>query len=73
MSSSASESRNFERHKLRELTCRGWGVSVDYGLKKLPQRVRGCMGYFGISDVYRPNPELDSWIRQRVRMCFRKK
>ena len=28
------------------------------------------MGYFGISDYYRPIPEIDQWIRRRVRMCF---
>jgi len=28
------------------------------------------MGYFGISDYYRPIPELDHWLRRRVRMCY---
>jgi len=28
------------------------------------------MGYFGISDYYRPVPELDHWLRRRVRMCY---
>jgi len=28
------------------------------------------MGYFGISDYYRPVPELDQWLRRRVRMCY---
>jgi hypothetical protein len=32
--------------------------------------VRGWMNYFGISDYYRPIPELDSWIRRRIRMCY---
>ena len=27
------------------------------------------MGYYGISDYYRPIPDLDSWLRRRVRMC----
>jgi len=27
------------------------------------------MGYFGISDYYRPIPEIDHWLR-RVRMCY---
>jgi len=64
--------RAFEdfRHKLRELTGRSWGVSMDYRLNKLDQYVRGWMGYFGISDYYRPIPELDGWLRRRMRMCF---
>ena len=28
------------------------------------------MGYFGISQYYRPIPELDEWLRRRVRMCY---
>lgn len=58
------------RHHLRKLTGRSWGVSMDYRLHKLAQYVRGWMGYFGISDYYRPIPELDQWIRRRVRMCY---
>lgn len=27
------------------------------------------MGYFGISQYYRPIPELDEWLRRRIRMC----
>lgn len=64
--------RAFEdfRHKLRELTGRSWGVSMDYRLHKLTEYVRGWMGYFGISDDYRPIPELDGWLRRRIRMCY---
>jgi RNA-directed DNA polymerase len=57
-------------HNIRQLTGRSWGVSMDYRLHKLAQYVRGWMGYFGISDYYRPIPELDGWLRRRVRMCF---
>ena len=28
------------------------------------------MGFFGISEYYRPIPELDEWLRRRVRMCY---
>ena len=58
------------RHTVRKLTGRSWGVSMAYRLDKLAQYVRGWMGYFGISDYYRPVPELDLWIRRRVRMCY---
>ena len=37
---------------------------------KLTQYLRGWMGYFGISQYYRPIPELDEWLRRRVRMCY---
>lgn len=58
------------RHTLRRLTGRSWGVSMGYRLKRLAQYVRGWMGYFGISDYYRPIPELDQWLRRRIRMCY---
>ena len=64
--------RAFEdfRYHLRRLTGRSWGVSMAYRLHKLAQYIRGWMGYYGISDYYRPIPELDSWLRRRVRMCY---
>jgi len=58
-------------HRLRRLTGRSWGVSMDYPLHELAQYLRGWMGYFGISDYYRPVPALDGWwLRRRVRMCY---
>lgn len=30
------------------------------------------MNYFALSKYYRPLPELDEWIRRRVRMCYMK-
>ena len=64
--------RAFEdfQHRIRELTGRSWGVSMAYRFEKLAQYVRGWMGYFGISEYYRPVPELDEWLRRRVRMCY---
>jgi RNA-directed DNA polymerase len=58
------------RHRVRQLTGRSWGVSMQYRLGRLAQYVRGWMGYFGISQYYRPIPELDEWLRRRVRMCY---
>jgi RNA-directed DNA polymerase len=64
--------RAFEdfRHRIRELTGRSWGVSMRYRFDKLAQYLRGWMGYFGISEYYRPVPEIDEWLRRRVRMCY---
>ncbi len=47
------------RRRLRKLTGRSWGASMAYRLKKRSEYVRGWVGYFGISDYYRPIPELD--------------
>lgn len=58
------------KHNVRKLTGRSWGVSMAYRLDRLARYVRGWMNYFGISDYYRPIPEIDSWIRRRIRMCY---
>ncbi|WP_303909182.1 group II intron maturase-specific domain-containing protein [Thiohalomonas denitrificans] len=46
---------------------------MAYRLYKLAQYVRGWMGYFGISEYYRPIPGLDQWLRRRIRMCYWKR
>jgi RNA-directed DNA polymerase len=58
------------RHRVRRLTGRSWGVSMGYRFHQLARYLRGWMNYFGISDYYRPVPELDHWIRRRIRMCY---
>ena len=32
--------------------------------------LRGWTAYYGISQYYRPIPELKEWIRRRIRMCY---
>jgi RNA-directed DNA polymerase len=58
------------RYRLRRFTGRSWGVSMEERLTQLAWYLRGWMGYFGISDYYRPVPELDHWLRRRVRLCY---
>jgi len=43
---------------------------MDYRMHKLGQYLRGWLGYYGISQYYEPIPELDNWIRRRIRMCY---
>jgi RNA-directed DNA polymerase len=61
--------REFKR-RIRLLTGRSWFVSMGYRLRKLTEYIRDWMNYFGISEYYRPIPELESWLRRRVRMCY---
>jgi len=58
------------RHRLRKLTGRSWGVSMAYRIRHLNEYIRGWLQYFGLSQYYRPLPELDAWLRRRLRMCF---
>ena len=64
--------REFKR-RVKLLTGRSWFVSMDYRLRKLAEYLRGWMGYFGIAEYYRPLPELDKWLRRRLRMCYWKR
>jgi RNA-directed DNA polymerase len=61
--------REFKR-QVKRLTGRSWFVSMEYRLNKLAQYVRGWINYFGISEYYSPIPEIDQWLRRRVRMCY---
>ena len=61
--------REFKR-RVKELTGRSWFVSMDYRYKKLAEYLRGWMNYFGISEYYKPIPEIDHWLRRRLRMCY---
>ena len=56
--------REFKR-RVRRLTSRSWGVSMEYRLAKLSEYVRGWMGYFGLSEYYTILPTLDEWLRRR--------
>ena len=58
------------RHRLRQLTGRSWGVSMAYRISKLNEYIRGWLQYFGLSQYYRPLPELDAWLRRRLRRGF---
>ena len=58
------------RRRVKRYTGRSWFVSMEYRLHKLSTYIRGWMGYFGISEAYRDIPEIDGWIRRRVRLCY---
>ncbi len=60
------------KYKVRRLTGRSWGVSMDYRLRKRREYIRGWMGYFGLSELYSPLPILDEQLRRRIRMCYLK-
>jgi len=55
----------FQKFKweVKRLTGRSWFVSMEYRMMKIAQYLRGWMNYFGISEFYRPIPEIDHWLR----------
>jgi RNA-directed DNA polymerase len=58
------------KHRVRELTGRSWGVSMEYRYKELRSYVAGWLNYYALSEYYRPIPELDEWLRRRLRTCY---
>jgi len=58
------------KERIQEITSRSRGVSAFCRLRELRRYVVGWMNYFGISQLYRVVPELDQWLRRRVRMYY---
>lgn len=60
------------KQEIRRLTKRSWGISMKKRMVLLAEYIRGWMGYYRLSEYYRPVPLLDHWIRRRIRCCFLK-
>ena len=60
------------KDKIRKLTNRNWGISMQERLEKLNAYLLGWSGYFGIAQATRIFRKLDGWIRRRLRMCLLK-
>ena len=58
------------KKRMRELTCRSWGVSNSYKVEKLNQLIRGWINYFKIGSMKTLCRKLDGNIRYRLRMCI---
>ena len=54
--------------RVRELTYRTRGVSVDQLIKSLARYLIGWRGYYGFCQTPRVLSTLDAWIRRRLRM-----
>ena len=58
------------KKRMKELTCRSWGVSNSYKVMKLNQLIRGWINYFKIGSMKTLCKEMDARIRCRLRMCI---
>lgn len=61
------EARKRAKGKLRRITARSWGVSMERRIEATNGFVRGWVGYFHIADTPRPFEDLDEWLRRRLR------
>jgi RNA-directed DNA polymerase len=58
------------KHRIRELTGRSRGISMDHRFSLLRSYVRGWMGYYGLAAQLKLFDRLDQWLRRRIRMCY---
>ena len=63
------EARKRAKEKLRRITARSWGVSMERRIDATNAFVRGWVGYFHIADTPSPLEELDQWLRRRLRQA----
>ena len=54
--------------KLKTLTGRSKGISMDDRLLKLKQSIQGWVNYFRFADMKTLAKNLDEWVRRRIRM-----
>jgi RNA-directed DNA polymerase len=63
----ASKARAWMRSRVREITRRTRGVSLERMVTDLALYLRGWRGYFGFCETPSVLRDLDSWIRRRLR------
>jgi len=58
------------KERVREITAKSRGRSMEKVMEELARYVRGWRGYFGFCETPSVLRDLDSWIRRRVRCAF---
>ena len=64
------KSLNKVKEKVRVITARRNGWSMEHRLNKLRQLITGWVSYYQIADMKSHVKRLDQWTRRRIRMCF---
>lgn len=58
------------KQRIKELTGRSRGISMQRRLTDLARYLRGWVGYFGLARQFEEIADLDGWLRRRIRMCY---
>jgi len=58
------------KRRVRDITGRSRGISMERRLGELRSYLRGWMGYFALAETKTIFSRLDEWIRRRIRMCY---
>ena len=64
---------SIRQDRIREITGRSRGISMERRLSELRSYVRGCMGYYGLASQLKLFASLEQWIRRRIRCCYWKR
>jgi len=56
--------------KLKKLTGRSIGISMEARTDKLNQTIRGWVNYYQLADMGKHCQKTDEWLRRRLRMCY---
>ena len=56
--------------KLKELTGRSTGISIEARIDKLNQLIRGWVNYYKLADMGILCQKTDEWLRRMLRMCY---
>lgn len=58
------------KERIRELTCRTRGISMEQRAQELSAYLRGWRGYFGFCQTPSVLQDLDQWLRRRLRSAM---
>ena len=58
------------KERIRELTCRTRGISMEQRAQELTAYLRGWRGYFGFCQTPSVLQDLDQWLRRRLRSAM---
>ena len=61
------KARKRAKDRLRRLTSRRWGVSMERRIREINRFTVGWTAYFALADTPRPFEDLDEWLRRRLR------
>jgi hypothetical protein len=62
-----AENDNGRSDRLRRLTARNWGVSMQRRIREINRFTVGWTAYFQLADTFLPFERLDKWLRRRLR------
>jgi RNA-directed DNA polymerase len=61
------KARRRAKGRLRRLTSRRWGVSMERRIREINRFTVGWTAYFAVADTPSPFEQLDKWLRRRLR------